>query len=44
MEVLNSWKNLLNSFTKQLYHDANITFGIHVKIIHTVARHTDDPE
>jgi len=44
MEVLNSWTKLLNSLTKQLYYDANIAFGILVKIIHTVAGHTDDPE
>jgi len=44
MEVLNSWKKLSNSLTKQLYYDANITFRILVKIIHTVAGHTDDPK
>jgi len=44
MEVLNSWAKLFNSLTKQLYYDANITFKIFVKIIHTVAGHTDDPE
>jgi len=44
MEVLNSWNKLLNSLTKQLYYDANITFRILVKIVHTVAGHTDDPE
>ena len=44
MKVLNNWTKLLNSWTRQLYYDANITFRIVVKIIHTVARHTDDPE
>ena len=44
MEVLNSWIKLLNSSTKQLYYDFKITFRIFVKIIHTVAGHTDDPE
>jgi len=44
MEVLNSWTKLLNGLTTQLYYDASITFRILVKIIHTVAGHTDDPE
>jgi len=44
MEILNSWTKLLNSLIKQLYCDANITFRILVKIIHTVAGHTHDPE
>ena len=44
MEVLNTWTKLLNSLTKQLYDDTNITFRILVKIIYTVARHTHDPE
>ena len=44
MGVLNSWTKLLNSLTKQLYYDANITVRILVKIIHTVAGHTDDSE
>jgi len=44
MEVLHSCTKLLNSLTKQLYYDANITFRILVKIIHPVAGHTDDPE
>jgi len=44
MEVLNSWTQLLNNLTKQLYYDPNITFRILVKIIHTVAGHTEDPE
>jgi len=37
----------LYNWTKQLYHDANIsrpTFRIFVKIIHTVAGHIDDAE
>jgi len=33
----------LDSWTKQLYYDANITFRILVKKIHTVAGDTDDP-
>jgi len=33
-----------NSWTKQLFYDANITFRILVKIIHIVAGHVDDPE
>jgi len=37
-------KKVLNSWTKQLQCDANITFRIIVKIIHTVAGHIDDPE
>ena len=44
MEVLNSWTKLLNSLTKQLHYDANITYRILVKIIYTVDGHTDDPE
>ena len=44
MKILNSWTKPLNSLIKQLYYDANITFRILVKIIHTVAGHTDDPE
>jgi len=44
MEVLNNSTKLLNSLTKQLYYDANIMFRILVKIIHTAAGHTDDPE
>jgi len=44
MEVLKSWTKLLRSLPKQLYYDANITFRIFVKTIHTVAGHTDDPE
>ena len=39
MEVLNSWTKLLDSLTKQWYYDANITFRILVKIIHTIAGH-----
>ena len=41
--VWNSWTMPLDSWTKQLYYDANITFRILVKIIHTVAGDTDDP-
>jgi len=44
MEVLNSSTKVLNSLTKSLYYDTNITFRILVKIIHSVAEHTDDPE
>jgi len=44
MKVLNSWNKLLNNLTKQFYYDADITFMIRVKIMHTVAAHTDDPE
>jgi len=44
MEVLNSCTKLLNSLTKQLYQDAKIIFRILLKIIHTVAGHTDNPE
>ena len=37
------WKKVLNSWTKQLYYDANITFRIIVKIIYTGVGHADDP-
>jgi len=35
---------LSSTSTKPLYHDANITFRIHVKIIHFVAGQIDNPE
>ena len=41
--VWNSWTMPLDSWTKQLYYDINITFRILVKIIHTVAGDTDVP-
>ena len=44
MEVLNSWTKLLIRLTKQVYYNANNTFRILVKIIHTVVGHIDDPE
>jgi len=42
MKVLNNWTKPLNSVTKQLYYDVYITLMILVKLIHTVAGHTDD--
>ena len=43
-EVLNSLAKPLNSLNEQLYYDANIRFRILMRIIHTVAWRTDDPE
>ena len=43
-KVSNSWTKPLNSWIRQFYYDANITYRILVKIIHTSAGHTDGSE